>query len=435
MSRVVVVGGGFGGTAVAARLAKLGHEVVLVERLPRLGGALRLIERDGFAWDAGPTSTALPAVLRDLFRKSGRPLERELDLVPVQPLREHRFADGTELSLPSGSRSAQLEAVGAALGAGPARAWVDYVHEHAETWDLLRRSFLERPYDPEHVDRRANALLRTRTSLHKVVTRRLRDRRLQAVALSRALVDGQDPRRLPAWAGMWAYVEQSFGTWTVPGGLGRLAGTLGKRLAERKVDVRLGTEVKDLRLEGGRVTGVTTGEDPLDADVVVCAMDPRRLPALRPYVPRSSPAIPPAVCHLGLEGDVPRLPHEVVVHGDGTLVVRTGGTAPEGGAAWTVLSRGSSSRDVVEALAGHGIDVRRQVRVRLERTPKEQVQELAGSEYGTLWRGRASTARMLRLGNLPVDGVYLAGAHATAGPQLPLVGLTSAVVAERVGRA
>ena len=435
MSRVVVVGGGFGGTAAAARLAKLGHDVTLVERLPRLGGALRLIEQDGFAWDAGPTSTALPAVLRDLFRKSGRPLERELDLVPLDPMREHRFPDGTVLSLPSGSRSAQLEAFGDALGPGPARAWTDYVHEHAETWDLLRRTCLERPYDPEHVDRGANALLRTRTSLHRVVTRRLRDRRLQAVALSRAVLDGQDPRRLPAWAGMWAYVEQSFGTWTVPGGLGRLASTLGKRLAERKVEVRLGTEVKDLRLEGGRVTGVRTEKGPLDAEVVVCAMDPRRLPALRPYVPRASPAIPPAVCHLGLEGDVPRLPHELVLHGEGMLVVRAGGTAPEGGTAWTLLSRGAPSRDAVAALAGHGIDVRRQIRVRLERTPQDQVQELAGSAYGTLWRGRATTARMLRLGNLPVDGVYVAGAHATAGPQLPLVGLTSAVVAERVGRA
>ncbi|HET8960212.1 FAD-dependent oxidoreductase, partial [Nocardioides sp.] len=32
MARVVVVGGGFGGLAAAARLAKLGHDVTLTER-------------------------------------------------------------------------------------------------------------------------------------------------------------------------------------------------------------------------------------------------------------------------------------------------------------------------------------------------------------------------------------------------------------------
>src|SRR3954452_9953231 len=142
MARVVVVGGGFGGTAAAARLAKLGHDVTLVERLHRLGGALRLIEKDGFRWDAGPTSTALPAVLRDLFRKSGRPLERELDLVPVQPLREHRFPDGSVLAMPSGSRSAQLEAVDRAFGDDLGRRWVDYVDGFADTWDTLRRGYL-----------------------------------------------------------------------------------------------------------------------------------------------------------------------------------------------------------------------------------------------------------------------------------------------------
>src|SRR3954452_23141221 len=144
MSRVVILGGGFGGTAAAARLAKQGHSVTLVERRDRLGGAVGFVEKDGFRWDAGPTSTALPAVLRDLFRKSGRPLERELELVPVAPMREHRFTDGTVLAMPSGSRSVQLEAVEAALGGGLGRVWVDYVHGFAETWDVLRRAYLER---------------------------------------------------------------------------------------------------------------------------------------------------------------------------------------------------------------------------------------------------------------------------------------------------
>src|SRR6478609_1661355 len=126
MSRVVVVGGGFGGTAAAARLAKQGHQVTVVERRDRLGGAVGFVERDGFRWDSGPTSTALPAVVRDLFRKSGRPLERELELVPVEPMREHRWDDGTVLAMPSGSRGAQLDAVDAALGAGLGTEWVDY---------------------------------------------------------------------------------------------------------------------------------------------------------------------------------------------------------------------------------------------------------------------------------------------------------------------
>ena len=126
MARVVVIGGGFGGMAAAARLAKLGHGVTLLERSAHLGGALSTVELDGFAWDAGPTSTLLPAVIRDLFRKSGRPLEREVDLQPLDLVREHRFADGSTLRLPGASRAAQLAAVDE-LGPGLGPQWVEHV--------------------------------------------------------------------------------------------------------------------------------------------------------------------------------------------------------------------------------------------------------------------------------------------------------------------
>ncbi len=433
MSRVVVVGGGFGGTAAAARLAKQGHDVTLVERLDRLGGAVGFVEQDGYRWDAGPTSTALPAVVRDLFRKSGRPLERELELVPVEPMREHRFEDGTVLAMPSGSRSAQLEAVDAALGPGLGQQWVDHVHGFAETWDVLRRAYLERPYSPDHVDKTTKARLMTRATLHKTVTKTFKDERLRAVALLPSLMDGHDPRNVPAWMGMWSYVEQNFGVWTVPGGMGLLAEAMTKRLGERKVQVLLGTTAVDLRLQDGRVVAVDTDQGPVDADVVVCAIDPRGLPSLAPHVARTMPAIPPVVCHLGLSGDVPDLPHEVVLHGDPTLVLRTSGTAPEGGAAWTVLGRGRLSEDITVALARRGIDVRRQVEARVDRSPLDQVEELAGSAYGMLWQGRATIERKLQA--TPYAGVYGVGAHAAAGAGLPFVGLSAAVVAERIGAA
>ena len=433
MARVVVVGGGFGGTAAAARLAKQGHDVTLVERRDVLGGAVGFVERDGFRWDAGPTSTALPAVVRDLFRKSGRPLDRELDLVPVDPMREHRFEDGSALAMPSGSRSAQLEAVDASLGAGLGERWVDFVHTFAETWDVLRRVYLERPWSPEHVDKASSSLLMTRATLHKVVTRAFKDERLREVALLQTRLDGHDPRNVPSWMGLWPYVEQNFGVWTVPGGMGRLAEAMTKRLGQRKVQVLFGTTARDLRIEGGQVVAVDTDQGSLDADVVVVAVDPRGLPALAPHVSRTMPAIPPVVSHLGLSGDVPDLPHEVVLHGDPLLVVRTNGTAPAGGAAWTVLGRGRLSEDVLLALARRGIDVREQLEVRVDRSPRTQVEELAGSAYGVLWQGRSTITR--KAGATPYAGVYAAGAHAAAGAGLPFVGLSAAVAAERIGPA
>jgi phytoene dehydrogenase-like protein len=422
-----------------ARLAKLGHEVTLLEASDRLGGAVGYVEQDGFRWDSGPTSTLLPAVMRDLFRKSGRALEKEVELVPVEPVRQHRFPDDDPenpvvLDLPGGSRGAQIAAVDAAFGEGEGARWASYVETFADDWEALRRDWLERPFSAEHASKHTTALLSTRLTMHKVLQKAFKDERLRDVAAYAMTLEGHDTRNVPAWMGMWTYVEQRFGSWTVPGGLGSLADALTSRLETRGVTVLLSTPALDLELAGDRATGVRTENGVVEADHVVCAIDPRRLPVLHPLVDRTMPAIPPVVCHIGVVGDVPDLPDEVVLHGDPMLVLRTTGTAPDGAHAWTVLGRGRLAEDIVTALQRAGIRVRDQVETRVDRSPLELVQEWGGSPYGVLWQGRNTVTR--RLGpRTPIPNVYAAGAHATPGAGLPSVGLSAALVAQVIGPA
>jgi len=442
--RVVVVGGGFGGLASAARLAKLGHEVTLLEASDSLGGALGAVRRDGYTWDAGVHHTLLPAVVRDLFRKSGRPLERELELEPLEFLAEHRFPDGSRVRLPGGSRAAQVQALDAALGPGRGHEWVDHVAAYARTWELLRRDYLERPWDATLSPRELTDLLTSRETLARRVRKTLRDPRLRLIATHHVSARGHEPRDVPAWMGVHAYVGQNFGGWRVPGGMHQLADALASRMRTRRVTVELNTPGQDVELRQGRVVAVRTPGGSVDADAVVVAVDPRRLPVLAPHVRRTVPALPPVVAHVALDGaaDLPDLGpagHEVVLHGDAkkhgpTLVVRTGGTAPPGHAAWTVHARGRIAEDVLIALARHDVDLRPHLVDRVDLTPRELVEQWGGSPEGVLWQGRATTTR--RLGpTTPVPGVYLAGAHATPGAELPFVGLSAALVATSIGPA
>ncbi|MCL8027011.1 phytoene desaturase family protein [Nocardioides bruguierae] len=445
MSRVVVVGAGLAGLAAALRCAKQGHEVVLLERGTTLGGALGTVAADGFTWDAGPDRTLLPAVVRDLFRKTGRPLERELDLVPLEVHREHRFPDGTAVRLEAG-RAAAIRAV-ETLGAGLGRAWAEHVGSYAGTWEALRPTF-EHPVPDAGPGEEAARLLRSRASLARSLRRALPDARLRAVAAYPFVADGHDPREVPAWAGLVTYLEQTFGTWTLPGGLALLGEHLAARLPLRGVDVRTGVRVTDLRVEPGRrtVRGVVTDAGDVDADVVLLATDPRTLPAVAALMPglrRTLPALPPRVVHLGLEGSE-TLDAETVLHpvhegrrgrpGDPLLVVRPGGTAPTGRTAWTVHARGTLLEDVPTALARHGLDVRDRVVTTLDRSPTDLVSAWHGTPLGVRWAGPRTLAQRadVRTG---VDGLHVVGAHAAALPGLPFAGLTAAVAAELVGKA
>ena len=113
-------------------------------------------------------------------------------------------------------------------------------------------------------------------------------------------------------------------------------------------------------------------------------------------------------------------------------MVRTGGRAPEGCAAWTVHGRGKLAEDILRALARHKIDLRARIVERVDRSPRDLVERWGGSPMGVLWQGRGTVRR--RLGpTTPVPGVYAAGAHATPGGGLPFVGLSAALVAQSVG--
>jgi UDP-galactopyranose mutase len=429
MARVVVIGGGFGGLASALRLAKLGHDVSLVEER-ELGGAMVPVTADGFTWDVA-AHTLLPAVVRDLFRKTGRPLEKELDLVQLDCVREHWFADGSALVLTAG-RAAQLRAF-ETLGHGLGQSWLDHVASYADDWEVLRRGYLEVPWDPDVVPREVAARLDSRETLQKRLRRSLPDPRARLVAAYPFEADGHQLRDVPAWAGLTSYLEQRFGVWAPAGGTGVLLEALVRRLGTRGVDV-VADRAVDIVVRSGRAAAVTTSRGELDADVVVCAVDPRRLPVLAPFVARTTPAIPPWVCHVGLEGEVRDLPHELVVHGEALLTVRTGGPPRPSGHAWTVTGRGRLSEDLLEALARHGLDVRPQVVTRVDHSPRELVEQWGGTPLGVQWQGRGTVRR--RLGpRTPVTGVYAAGSHATPGSGLSFVGLSAALVAQVVGPA
>src|SRR6478736_3628987 len=101
-----------GGMAVAARLARQGHRVLVCEQGATHGGKLGRVDRDGFRFDTGPSLLTLPAVYRDLFlktatKRANASLEDNVDLIALEPAFGYRFGDGTRVTLP---------------GVGPAKA-------------------------------------------------------------------------------------------------------------------------------------------------------------------------------------------------------------------------------------------------------------------------------------------------------------------------
>ncbi|MCI2239680.1 phytoene desaturase family protein [Paenibacillus sp. TRM 82003] len=492
MSRVVVVGAGLAGLSAAARLAALGHDVVVCEQAEQVGGKLGRFSRDGFSFDTGPSLLTLPAVQRDLFLKTGAPIESVLDVVPLDPVAHYRFADGTELDLPGGGLPRVAAALDDALGAGTGEQWTRFLQRAAAVWDVARGPFLESPLEgPRTLLRLARSASDVRTvapwtSLRSLGRRHLHDPRLRVLLDRYATYSGSHPAKAPAALATVPFVEQAFGAWYVRGGLHRLAVAVAERARERGVRVRTGAAVERVLEAAGRAAGVRlAGGEELRADVVVSAVDAAHLyrdllprPRLRPDPRRRSSS--GFVLLLALDGRTPGLRHHTVLFpddydaefadlaagrpvADPTVYV----SAPDdpalrpsdGTEAWFVLvnapvhdpgARAPGGTDwadeqlvqryterVLATMARRGLDVRGRLRWCEVRTPADLARQ-TGSDGGAIYGTSSDGARsaFLRPANRsPVPGLFLVGGSAHPGGGLPLVGLSARIVADLVGPA
>ena len=81
---VLVIGAGVAGIATAARLARRGYQVTVVEKNECPGGRCGKMEIEGHTFDTGPTLYLMPDLYRQAFAELGERVEDHLELQRVE---------------------------------------------------------------------------------------------------------------------------------------------------------------------------------------------------------------------------------------------------------------------------------------------------------------------------------------------------------------
>ena len=280
MKKIIVIGGGMGGMAAAARLVKAGHSVQLFESANFLGGKCRTEWIGDYAFDTGPSLLTLPAVYRDLFIKTGKRIEHVLKIKPVDPAFDYHFADGTHLSFPNLSIPKICEEIDRVLGKKSGDEWHRLMQRAEQMWDVSRGPFIESELTSVVSLINRSGILRDLrtiapfTSLRKYTSRFTSDPYLTKIIDRYATYTGSDPRKVPAVLLTIAFMESTFGAWHIEGGIGQLALALEDRIRQLGVEISLNAEVCEILTSNGVATGVklANGQE-FSADVVVANAD------------------------------------------------------------------------------------------------------------------------------------------------------------------
>jgi phytoene desaturase len=279
MPEAVVIGGGFGGIAASLRLRAKGYSVALFDRCERLGGRAQVFERDGFRHDAGPTVLTAPFLFEELFELFDRRLADYVSLVPVEPWYRFEFPGGERLDY-GGSLEQTLAEI-ARFEPRDVDGYLNLLEQSRRIFDVGFRDLADQPFDSAWtMARQVPSLLRLGCyrTVWQMVSRHLRDPRLRQAFSIQPLLVGGNPFDTTSIYSLIHYLEREWGVHFAMGGTGALVEAFGRLMREVGIDVRLGSTVRRILVDGDEAKAIELEDGQhVPADVVVSNADPVHL--------------------------------------------------------------------------------------------------------------------------------------------------------------
>ncbi len=274
---VLVIGAGLGGISTAARLARSGYQVTVLEKNSSPGGRCGQFVRDGHRFDIGATLFLMPEVFATTYADLGERMEEHLDLRRVDPTYRIGFDDGTMLSLTSDMLSLreQLEAIEPGSFGGLLR-YLDEGRRHYQgsLAHFVGRNFI---HLAEYFSPRNLPLLFQLKPLAKHynnIGNYFDDPRLKAAFTFQNMYLGLSPFDAPATYSLLQYSELADGVWYPIGGLYRVVESLVAIAKDKGVRFHYNQPVEEILIENDRATGVRLVDGSnLAADIIIANAD------------------------------------------------------------------------------------------------------------------------------------------------------------------
>jgi phytoene desaturase len=260
MKKVIIIGAGPGGLAASIILASAGVRVKIIERLPIIGGRTSSLEANGYKFDLGPTFFLYPRVLREIFASAGFDLDKEVDLIRLDPQYRIQFGAGGKLDCTP--NIAEMEREIAAIAPADAPSFGAFLNENRSKLERMEPC-LENPYLGWRDVLSARLLrmlpmLRPHQSLDQYLKRFFKDERVRLAFCFQSKYLGMSPFRCPSLFSILSFLEYEHGVFHPIGGCSAVTAAMARVAQQLGVEIRLNEPVSQLVFNGQQAVGVKT---------------------------------------------------------------------------------------------------------------------------------------------------------------------------------
>jgi phytoene desaturase len=275
MSKVIVIGSGFGGLGAAIRLAAKGHDVTIFEKRDKLGGRAYVYEINGFKFDAGPTVITAPFMFDDLWEAAAKKREGYFELVPCDPF--YRIFDHNKRTF---DYNGDEEFILSEIERWNPKDKAGYKRFMATTKAIFEKGFVELADKPflhfTDMLKVAPDLIRLQSykSVYAYVSQFVENDFLRRCFSFHPLLIGGNPFDSPSIYAMIHYLEREWGIHYAMGGTGAIVEGMAKLFGELGGKVHVNTEVDEILIKDKLAAGVRLKDSTIHyADNVVVNAD------------------------------------------------------------------------------------------------------------------------------------------------------------------
>lgn len=323
--KVVIIGAGYGGLALANLLAKAGYEVAVYEKNPSAGGRIQVVKQNGFTFDLGPSWYLMPEIFEQYYQLFDRSAKTELDLVRFSPGYKV-WSEGHEPLIVQGDVDKDMTTF-EAIEPGAGKKLQRYVARSSQVYDVAVKHVLYNNFTRVSDVLQWPLLRQLPTMLPLVwrtldahVSRWFRDLRLKQLLEYHMVFLGSSPFQAPAVYSLMSHLDFRSGVYYPRRGMLELVGSMERLGRSLGAAYHYNSPVKQIVLDSHQATGIelVNGER-IAADLVISAADIHHTetkllpPAARSYSEKywqkRQPGPGALLVSLGIKGKLSNLHH------------------------------------------------------------------------------------------------------------------------------
>lgn len=277
--KLVVIGSGIAGLAVAIRMAVKGYEVEVFEANDYPGGKLTSFQIGEYRFDAGPSLFTMPQYVDELFRIAGRNPSDFFGYIKKEESCRYFWNDGTQLIAYADQKkfASQVEMVLEV----PAPVVLRKLEKSRKMYELAGRTFLEKPLNrlstwfTRDVARSFLNLhkLSLFSTMHGDNKKILRNPKLVQLFDRYATYNGSDPYRAPGILNIIPHFEHGIGTYHPINGMHDITASLYKLAVDLGVVFHFNDRVEEILITKGKAYGIRSKSGVHTAALVISNMD------------------------------------------------------------------------------------------------------------------------------------------------------------------